>query len=329
MVVFRILLQGTFELYQLAMENNNINEALGDQYADEALIRDFPGFSNHYTTVNGVKLHYVEGGQGFPLICLPGWPQTWYSYHPIAQQLAAKYRVIIVDIRGMGSSEKPLSGYDKKTMATDILELIIQLGLSKVHLLGHDIGGMVAMSLAFNFPQYIEKLVVADGAHPSEGMLQMPLMPALDTFNERMDANMPYAWWMGFNQVKGLPEQLLQGRFQYLLDYLFNYVMIDASKMTAFDREVYASAYNQSESIRAANAWYQAFGQDIEDSKTYATLKMPVLGIGSYVSYHYMKMGMPYVAANVEVVGILDSGHYLFEEKPELVVEQLFKFLIS
>lgn len=311
------------------MKNDIITENTEELYTDADLIKDFPGFSNHYTTVNGVRLHYVEGGKGFPLICLPGWPQTWYSYHPIAGQLASKYRVIIVDIRGMGSSEKPVSGYDKKNMAKDIVELLIQLGLTKVSVMGHDIGGMVAMSLAFNFPQYVDKLIVADGAHPSEGMMQMPLMPAHGTFNEKMDANVPYAWWMGFNQVKGLPEQLLQGRFQYLLDYLFNYVMIDAGKMTAFERAVYASAYNDIDSIRAANAWYQTFTEDIADSKTYSQLEMPVLAIGSYVSYNYMKMAMPYVAARVTVIGVLDSGHYLFEEKPEQIVAEVFKFLLE
>ena len=233
-------------------------------YSDDELIKKFPGFSNQYAIVNGVKLHYVEGGSGMPLICLPGWPQTWYSYHPVATELAKAYRVIIVDIRGMGSSEKPASGYEKKTMATDILGLIQQLGLTKVHIMGHDIGGMVAMSFAFNYPEFTEKLIVVDGSHPSEGMMQMPLMPVAGKFTEKMDANMPYALWMGFNQVKGLPEKILEGRFQYLLDWLFQYVMIDESKITSFEREVYASVYNERESIRASNAWYQSFTQDIE-----------------------------------------------------------------
>ncbi|GAB3894861.1 alpha/beta hydrolase [Larkinella knui] len=296
-------------------------------YSDDELIKDFPGFSNQYATVNGVRLHYVEGGSGMPLICLPGWPQTWYSYHPVATQLARLYRVIIVDIRGMGSSEKPASGYDKKTMATDILGLVRHLGLTKVHLMGHDIGGMVAMSFAFNFPEFTEKLLVLDGSHPSEGMLQMPLMPAAGTFTEKMDATMPYAWWMGFNQVKGLPEKLLEGRFQYLLDWLFHYVMIDDRNMTSFERDVYASAYNEADSIRASNAWYQTFTQDIEHAKTYQPLAMPVLGIGSYISYQYMKMGLPYVATDITVIGIPESGHYLFEEKPEQVLDAVFSFL--
>ncbi|MET1055723.1 MAG: alpha/beta hydrolase [Pedobacter sp.] len=185
-------------------------------------------------------MHYVEGGEGEPLICLPGWPQTWYSFLTVAPDLAKHYRVFVIDIRGMGSSSKPESGYDKKTMAQDIYEFINLLGLGCVNVLGHDIGGMVAMSLAFNYPELIAKLIIMDGAHPSEGMMQMPLIPQKGTFNAKMDGNAPYAWWMGFNQVKDLPEKLLEGRFQYLLDWLFSYVMIDDSKMPAFDRAVYS-----------------------------------------------------------------------------------------
>lgn len=307
-------------------ENQNVTT---DQYSDAELIKNLPGFENKYITVNGVKLHYVEGGQGKPLICLPGWPQTWYSLQPVALQLSKEYRVFIIDLRGMGTSEKPESGYDKKTMATDIHKLVIQLGLEKVNIMGHDIGGMVAMSFAFNFPESTEKLIVLDGSHPSEGMYQMPLIPSPGTFNEKMDGEMPYAWWMGFNHVKGLPEELLESRFHLLQKWLFNYVMIDETKMTKLERAVYAAAYNDKESIRASNAWYQTFQQDIEDSKHYQQLTMPVLGIGSYISYNYMNYGLPFVATNLEVVGILDSGHYLFEEKPQEVLDIVLPFLAS
>ncbi|MBD1392946.1 alpha/beta fold hydrolase [Mucilaginibacter glaciei] len=307
---------------------NSEEQKMTEQYSDEELIKKWPGFENKYLTVNNVVLHYVEGGTGKPLICLPGWPQTWYSFHNIAPALAQQYRVIVIDIRGMGTSGKPKSGYDKKTMAKDIYELTQQLGLEKIHLLGHDIGGMVAMSMAFNYPECIGKMVIMDGAHPSEGMLQMPLVPPLGTFNKKMTGNAQYVWWMGFNQVKELPEKLLEGRFQHLLDWLFAYVMIDETKMPAFDREIYASVYNNPENIRASNAWYQTFTQDIEDGKTYQPLTMPVLGIGSDVSYNYMKMGLPYVAKNCEVVGLLDSGHYMNEEKPEKIIEIVSSFLI-
>ena len=299
-------------------------------YANEALVQRLPGFTSHYATVNGIRLHYVEGGSGPALVCLPGWPQTWYSFHPVAPALAQHYRVILVDIRGMGSSDKPAGGYDKKTMAQDIYALVQHLGLAKVTMLGHDIGGMVASSFAFNYPAATEKLVILDGAHPSEGLRYMSLLPAPGAFEAtKMDAHQPYVWWMAFNQVKGLPEKLLAGRFQHLLDYLFAYVMLDESKMSVFDRAVYAAHYNQPASIRAANAWYQALAQDVADAQAYAPLTIPVLGIGSRVSYEYLKVGLPAVAPQAQVVGLLDSGHYMFEEQPAEVLAAVLGFLQS
>ncbi|GAB2686401.1 hypothetical protein GCM10027037_05400 [Mucilaginibacter koreensis] len=126
------------------------------KYQDEQLIKSWPGFASHHIEVNGTQLHYVDGGTGPVIVCLPGWPQTWYSYHTIAPKLAEQYRVIVVDIRGMGSSATPTLGYDKKTMATDVYELMSKLGIATTHLLGHDIGGMVAASMAYNFPEVVK-----------------------------------------------------------------------------------------------------------------------------------------------------------------------------
>jgi pimeloyl-ACP methyl ester carboxylesterase len=310
----------------MAQDVNKSNKTDSELYSDEELIKKLPGFKNHYATVNGIKLHYVEGGKGTPLICLPGWPQTWFSYHPIASELAKTYHVIIIDIRGMGTSDKPKDGYDKKTMAKDVYELTKHLGLDKVLLLGHDIGGMVASSFALNYPGKTLKLVVMDGAHPGEGMMKMPMVPAKGTFKEKMDGQYPYGWWIAFNQVKDLPEKILEGRFSYVLDWLFHYVMVDDTKMSQFDREVYAAAYNNPENIRAGNAWYQSFTTDIEDLKSYPKLEMPVLGIGSYIAYGSMKMSLPNQAKSLQVIQIESSGHFMFEEKPELVLKALTEF---
>jgi pimeloyl-ACP methyl ester carboxylesterase len=227
----------------------------------------------------------------------------------------------------MGSSDKPIDGYDKKTMAQDIYALVQHLELAQVSLLGHDIGGMVAASFALNYPEATDKLILADAAHPSDGMRYMSMLPAPGAFEQKMDGHQPYVWWMAFNQVKGLPEKLLAGRFQHLLDYLFAYVMLDESKMSSFDRAVYAAAYNQPESIRAANAWYQSLGQDMADTHTYAPLTMPVLGIGSYVAYENLQQSLPAIASNAQVIGLLDSGHYMFEEKPDQVLAAVLDFL--
>ncbi|GAB2687805.1 alpha/beta hydrolase [Mucilaginibacter koreensis] len=296
-------------------------------FQDELLIKNWPGFSSQYIEVNGTQLHYVDGGTGPVLICLPGWPQTWYSYHSIAPQLATQFRVIVVDIRGMGSSATTVSGYDKKTMAADIYELMRKLGIEKAHVLGHDIGGMVAASLAHNYTDAVESLILADGLHPSEGMMQMRLMPSPGTFGEKIDNQQPYTWWMGFNQVKGLPEKLLEGRFRYLLDWLFHYVMTDDSKMTDFDRSVYEAVYNQPERIRASNAWYQAFNQDIADAKSYSKLNMPVLGIASNVSYGYYQYALPGIADDYQLIHLENTGHYMFEENPVEIIEAITKHI--
>ena len=82
-------------------------------------------FSHHMATVNGIQLHYVIGGKGDPVVLLHGWPETWYGWrHIIPQLIANNYTVIAPDMRGLGDSEKPQTGYDKKTIAEDIYQLV-------------------------------------------------------------------------------------------------------------------------------------------------------------------------------------------------------------
>ena len=96
-----------------------------------------------------MELHYVEGGSRYSFNLPPGLAANLVFLSQYSTGARSKSTAfLVVDIRGMGTSGKPESGYDKKTMAKDIYELIQQLGLKKVHLLGHDIGGMVAMSTA-------------------------------------------------------------------------------------------------------------------------------------------------------------------------------------
>ena len=145
--------------------------------SDAALVRSLPGFENGYADVNGTRLHYVAGGKGAPLFLLPGWPQTWWEFHRMMPALAAQFRVIAVDLRGMGGSGKPMTGYDKKTMAKDIFELARHLGYEKVNIAGHDIGSMVAFSFAANYPETTLKLALLDVPHPDEFFAKLTLLP--------------------------------------------------------------------------------------------------------------------------------------------------------
>jgi alpha/beta hydrolase fold len=91
-------------------------------------------FSHHMATVNGIQLHYVIGGQGDPVVLIHGWPETWYAWHKVMPALAKNYTVIAPDLRGLGDSSKPPTGYDGKTAAEDIHQLVTQLGFKSIFL---------------------------------------------------------------------------------------------------------------------------------------------------------------------------------------------------
>lgn len=286
----------------------------------DELIKLVSNFTNHYADVNGTKLHYVMGGQGEPLILIPGYPETWWAYHKIMPILATRYRVIVVEMRGMGNSDKPINGYEKKNMAKDVFELVKKLGFEKVYIGGHDIGAHVAFSFAVNHLETTSKLIMLDTPHPDAGMYHLPMLPILG-------ANYLYPWWLAFNQVKELPEQLLEGRMNIVIDWLFKNLLKDQKSISDFDKSVYASAYNSKEAIRASNAWYQAFPQDIEDSKTYSKLTIPVIGIGGS-GYEILEMSLPNITTNLQLKKIENAGHFILAEKPNETAESIIDFLM-
>ncbi|MCF2529114.1 alpha/beta fold hydrolase [Yinghuangia soli] len=298
---------------------------------DAELARSLDGdFTSRHAEVNGVDLHYVIGGQGDPLVLLGGWPQTWWQFHKVMPELARRYRVIAVDLRGMGGSGKPHSGYDKRTMAEDIRALLQHLGHAKASIAGHDIGAMVAQSLAANHPEAVDKLVLMDVHHPDQDMYGLSLLPQPDQHVDgdfRVGSRV-YLWWFALNQVRGLPETLLAGRERAWIDALFDYMLLDPTSIGDHDRDVYAQAYATPDAVRAGNAWYQEFMRDIEDEKTHGPLAMPVLGIGGdHSNYGYLASALPAKGPDVRVVELAKSGHYLPEEQPEEVVRLIAEFL--
>jgi pimeloyl-ACP methyl ester carboxylesterase len=289
-------------------------------------VKSLPGFSNEFAELNGVRLHFVSGGHGSPIVLLPGWPETWWAFHKLMPELAKSHRVISVDLRGMGSSDKPLAGYEKKNMASDISALVSHLGYKQVDVVGHDIGAMVAFSFAANHPEQTRKLILLDNGHPSAGYNSLPLLPGVGNFGDKVDESHPYFWWFAFHQVKGLPEDLLEGRAGLEQAWFFRYMLKDESAIDAHDRAVYAQAYASRDAIRAGNGWYQAFPQDILDDGTYQKLEMPVLGIGG-AGYARLKAALDAKATGSATVKVDDCGHFPAEEKPKEVLSKLEEFL--
>lgn len=118
-------------------------------------------------TTSGVRIHYRRMGQGPGLVLLHGYPQTGHMWRKVMPALAAHFSVVAPDLRGYGDSDRPTTGYDKRTMAADIVEVIGALALGPVVLVGHDRGARVAHRLALDHPAALTRLgwPVEDSGH--------------------------------------------------------------------------------------------------------------------------------------------------------------------
>ena len=113
-------------------------------------------------------MHYVIGGKGDPVVLLHGFPQSWYEWRHIMPALTKHYTVVVPDLRGFGDSSKPITGYDGKTTAEDIYQLVSQLDFNNqpIFLVAHDVGAQTAYSYAFSHPANVSKLVIMDFPYP-------------------------------------------------------------------------------------------------------------------------------------------------------------------
>jgi pimeloyl-ACP methyl ester carboxylesterase len=276
-------------------------------------------FSHHMATVNGIQLHYVMGGKGDPVVLLHGWPETWYSWHRIMPDLAKNYTVIVPDLRGLGDSSKPPTGYDGKTVAEDIHQLVGKLGFKTIFLVGHDIGTQVAYSYAAAHPTEVKRLAVMELTIP--GFVPAGRMPL---------------WWVVFHQTPDVPEALVQGNEMLYLSWFYHNLANNPAAITQQDINEYASHYSAPGGMHAGFEHYRAFPQDAIQNQNYSKTKlpMPVLALGGeYIPTLGGKIAMPTViygmkilAKNVTGIIVPNSGHFIPEEQPQFLADQLLKF---
>src|SRR4051794_13647207 len=137
------------------------------------------GMTHHFTSANGVHVHYAEAGSGPALVLLHGWPQHWWSWRHLVEPLAEHYRVICPDIRGMGWSEAPATGYSVWDLTADLFALLDDLGLDGVvRLAGHDWGSLAAYQAALDQPERFDRLVPMGGVHLWSGVASRPTIYA-------------------------------------------------------------------------------------------------------------------------------------------------------
>jgi pimeloyl-ACP methyl ester carboxylesterase len=162
---------------------------------------------HEWANLGDVRLHYVTGGQGPTIVLLHGWPQTWYMWRDVLPGLMQRYRVIAVDMRGLGDSSRPATGYDTRTVAQDIWRLMTEvLDERCFHVVAHDWGGPVAYALAALHRQAVMSMAIFDAPVPGDGSV----LTAMGR------------WHFGFHAESDLPEALIEGREDIYLRHMFS-----------------------------------------------------------------------------------------------------------
>ena len=285
-------------------------------------------FHHDTVVIKGVRLHFVEGGSGTPILLLPGWPQSWYAWRYVMPLLEkAGRRVIALDPRGMGDSDRPASGYEMRTVAAELHDFVEALKLTAngpIDIVGHDLGTWVGYAYAAESPGDVKRLAVLDAVLPG-------ITPPPPAGIPSAEANVK-TWHLAFNRLDDLPEILLHGRERELLTWLFRAKSIRAWTITPADLDEYVRVNAAPGATRAALSYQRhALGPEgIEHTRARAEhkLAMPVLALGAEGGVGAVLVDtMRLVAADVRGSVFAGCGHYMPEEAPRAVAEQIIRFM--
>ena len=300
------------------MSTSSIPLTFAQQNTDSLDSNEKLNYTHYKTMINGFNMHYIIGGKGDPIVLSHGWPETWYEWrHIIPQLIANNYTVIAPDMRGLGDSEKPQTGYDKKTVAEDIYQLVKKLGYNKIYLVAHDWGGAVAYSYAAAHSQDVNKMVILDIFLPGFG------------YEEAGNFSPNGIWHLSFHAVRDLPEKLIEGKEDTYLNWFYDWTY-NQSAITLEAREEYIKQYSKPGAMRAGFEYYRAVFEDAKQNKEYAKeklLDMPILtiggeaGIGNATTASFQK-----VANNVTGITLPNTGHFIPEERPYFLTKQILDF---
>jgi pimeloyl-ACP methyl ester carboxylesterase len=276
-----------------------------------------PGASSRFARVNGVRLHYVRAGAGPAVVLLHGWPQTWFAWREAIALLSARFTVIAPDLRGLGLSERPPGGYDKRTIAADIRALIAETAGGRAHVVGHDMGGKTAFMLAHLHPESVDRLVLVDCLIPG---------------TENMDALRGGAWHYGFHMSAAFPELLTKGRER---DYIAAQIRAWSFRQNAIPEASiteYARHYATEGGMTAGFNYYRALREDAALAAAFgdAALNMPVLAIaGRHSVGPKLAAGLQGRSVRLTSHIVEDCGHFVAEEATAEFCETLTGFLSS
>lgn len=258
---------------------------------------------------NGIRMHFVTGGQGPPVYLLHGWPQTWLEWRDIAERFVDAYAVVLPDLRGFGDSERPPAGYDVVTQAGDIAGLADSLGHERIVVAAHDLGGPVAYALAALRPDLVAGLV----------LFEAPLFgidgPGIPDYARDL-------WHFPFHAARDLAEALIAGRELLYVEHFFTEFAYDKGAFAPELVREYARQLARPGALRGGLEHYRAIDASTAQIRKLAErpLSIPVFGFGgSHSLGAAVHASVKHVAADARGGVIEMCGHWVCEERPDEV----------
>jgi pimeloyl-ACP methyl ester carboxylesterase len=281
-------------------------------------------FRHEFADIDGVRMHYVTGGSGTPVVLIHGWPQTWYGWWEIMPELAEHHTVYAIDLPGLGDSTGSPTGYDKATLARYIHTLIAdRLGIRDAQVVGHDFGAAVAFQYADQFPADTVRL----------GYLDLPLPgPAIDAPTYRS-----MSWHIAFHSQRRVPEAVVGDDVREYLALFYPQVSFggtafggttDRSPFTEAEIDEYARTYSRPEVLTGGFELYRALDQDVRDTGAAPPTQVPALLMTAQGQLDPVRATVaPSMSNIVRAVDVPNAGHWLVEENPGFVTAELLRFL--
>lgn len=283
------------------------------------------GVEHQYITAGAVRLHVALAGPADapPLVLLHGWPQHWYLWRNIIPEVAGDRRVIAPDLRGFGWSDAPPGGYRKERMAGDVLALLDALGVDRFRLAGHDWGGWIGFLLALRAPERVERYLALNIPPPF--------------LHPRVGPGAPLALLRMWYQVLmggplGAP---LMRRGGAALVFLFG--LRDPDAMDAATRASFTDAFRVPARARASQLVYREFllrelAPIMAGRYRRTRLTVPtrlLFGEEDDAIDTALLEGAEAYCDDFEVETVPGVGHFIVDERPDLVLGAMRSFLLA
>jgi pimeloyl-ACP methyl ester carboxylesterase len=281
------------------------------------------GVEHRFVEANGIRIHLAEAGppDAPPVLLLHGWPQHWYMWRRVMSTLTDEYRLLAPDLRGFGWTEAPGHGYDGETFAADQVTLLDALEIERAHVVGHDWGGWTAFLLGILHAERVDRMVVCNAPHPWSRLSPGVLLELWRSW---------YTWVIA---TPGL------GRLVLERPWIARRILGSGNVGTPFTEEelrLYVDSFREPARADAITKLYRYYQRAVREGVSgrwrNERLTAPTLLLfgerDRYVSTKLLP-GYERFADDMRVELVPNSGHFIVNEKPGLVIERTRQWLAS